>query len=256
MLPRFRRLAAHEIREKTPGSLVTIADVEAEEALMAALADLLPGSLVVGEEAVGADAAVLARLDEDGPVWVIDPVDGTINFAKSIPRFAMIVALVSGGQIQAGWIHDPVRNATIMASAGGGAWLAEAGQSRRLRCAPMPALPQARGAVAGRIGGHRRALDVLKDSGRVGTVHRVTCAGQEYFDLVEGRADFAAFGRVLPWDHAAGVLIHREAGGISGFLADANATPVPYTPRRQAGLFLLAPTDVAWREIREVFLAP
>lgn len=255
VLPRFRRLAAHEIREKTPGNLVTIADVEAEDALTAAFTGLLPGSLVVGEEAVSANAAILERLDEDRPVWVIDPVDGTINFAKSIPRFAMIVALVSKGEIQAGWIHDPVRNATVMARAGGGAWLTELGQSRQLHCAPMPPLAQARGAVAGRIDAQRRALDVLKSSGRVGALHRVSCGGQDYLDLVEGRVDFAAFGRVLPWDHAAGVLIHREAGGVSGFLAEENATPVPYTPRRQAGLLLLTPNDAAWREIREVFLA-
>jgi fructose-1,6-bisphosphatase/inositol monophosphatase family enzyme len=253
VLPRFRRLAAHEIREKTPGSLVTIADVEAEEALMSALADRVPGSLVVGEEAVGADAGVLGHLDEDHPVWVIDPVDGTDNFAKSIPRFCMIVALVAAGRVHAGWIHDPVRDATVMAAAGGGAWLHQAGERRRLRTAAMPALAEARGGAAGRVGRHR-ILEVLKASGQVGPVHRVSCAGQEYIDLVEHRLDFAAFGRILPWDHAAGVLIHHEAGGVGGFVDAGHADPVPYTPRRQDGALLMAPDLAAWTELRRILL--
>ncbi|MBV8535357.1 MAG: inositol monophosphatase, partial [Alphaproteobacteria bacterium] len=80
VLTRFRRLADHEIREKAPGNLVTIADTEAELALTSALMALLPGSLVVGEEAVALDPAVLDQLAGDEPVWIIDPVDGTMNF--------------------------------------------------------------------------------------------------------------------------------------------------------------------------------
>src|SRR5262249_31532208 len=94
ILPRFRKLAAHEIHEKAPGNLVTIADLEAERALTPALTALIPGSLVVGEEAVAHDPAILDRLAGDDPVWVVDPVDGTQNFTKAVPCFAVIVALV------------------------------------------------------------------------------------------------------------------------------------------------------------------
>lgn len=254
VLPRFRRLAEHEIREKTPGSLVTIADTESEAALMSALMNLLPGSLVVGEESVAADPAILDHLAGSAPVWIIDPVDGTINFAKSVPRFAIIVALVAGDALHAGWIHDPIRNATVMAAAGGGAWRLDAAGTQRIERTHMPALREARGAAAGRFGARGRAHDILKRGGRVGPLHRVTCAGLEYVDLVEGCLDFAAFGRTLPWDHAAGVLINREAGGVSGFVEAETAEPAPYSPRRQMGLLLHAPTRSGWAELRRSLL--
>jgi len=254
VLPRFRRLASHEIREKSPGNLVTIADTEAELALTSALMKLLPGSLVVGEEAVAEDPAILDRLAADDPVWIIDPVDGTMNFAKAIPRFAIIVALVSGGELRAGWIHDPVRNVTVMAEAGGGAWRLDAAGKHRLHRTAMPPLGNARGVVGGRFGARGRVQEILERSGQIGALHRVTCAGLEYADLVEGRVDFAAFSRILPWDHAAGVLIHREAGGTSGFVDDHAAGPVGYSVRRQAGLLLHAPTSTGWSELRDALM--
>jgi len=255
ILPRFQRLQAHEIREKSPGSLVTVADVESERALHTALTALLPGSLVLGEEAAAEDPAVFDHLAGDDPVWVIDPVDGTINFAKSVPRFAVIVALVAGGAVQAGWIHDPVRHATVMAEAGSGAWLSEQGGARRrLERKSMPPVKSARGAIAGRLPNRGRALDILKRSGRTGRLHRVTSAAHEYLDLVEGRVDYAAFGRTLPWDHAAGVLIHREAGGVAGFVDDDTMEPVPYSPRRQTGLLLLTPSRPEWAELRDILV--
>ncbi|WP_346198525.1 inositol monophosphatase family protein, partial [Couchioplanes caeruleus] len=70
VLPRWRRLTDSEIEEKSPGDLVTVADQESERALTAGLTALLPGSSVVGEEAVAADPSVLERLDDGGPVWL------------------------------------------------------------------------------------------------------------------------------------------------------------------------------------------
>lgn len=254
VLPRFRRLAQHEIREKSPGNLVTVADTEAELALTSALMKLLPGALVVGEEAVSADPAVLDQLAGNEPVWIIDPVDGTMNFAKAIPRFAVIIALVAGQELQAGWIHDPIRNATVMAQAGGGAWRLDATGKHRLDRTVLPPLKDARGVIGGRFGDRGRLHDILKRGGQVGPLHRVTCAGLEYVDLVEGRVDFAAFSRILPWDHAAGVLIHREAGGTSGFVEENTGDPVDYSVRRQAGVLLHAPTRSDWSQLRDAIL--
>ena len=118
----------------------------------------------------------------------------------------------------------------------------------------MPSLKDARGVVGGRFGERGRVHDILERGGHVGPLHRVTCAGLEYFDLVEGRVDFAAFSRILPWDHAAGVLIHREAGGTSGFVDDRTAEPVAYSVRRQAGLLLHAPTTSSWSQLRGALL--
>ena len=80
-MPRFKRLQADDIKEKSPGDLVTVADVETERALNRALADLLPGSTMVGEEAVSENPALLDALREDGACWLIDPIDGLVTRA-------------------------------------------------------------------------------------------------------------------------------------------------------------------------------
>src|SRR6185437_792815 len=98
VMPRFEKLESGDISEKGPGDLVTVADIAAEHRLTPALRGLLPGSLVVGEEAVAADPAVLALLDGDDYVWVVDPIDGTANFAAGIPLFAVMVALIRRGE--------------------------------------------------------------------------------------------------------------------------------------------------------------
>jgi fructose-1,6-bisphosphatase/inositol monophosphatase family enzyme len=255
ILPRFCRLADHEVHEKSPGSLVTIADLEAERALTPALAALLPGSLVVGEEAVAHDALVLDRLDGDAPVWIIDPVDGTMNFSKSNPRFCVLVALVQRGEVQAGWIHDPVRGATALAAPGRGAWLVGGdGTRHRLRRPDPPPLRQMRGGISGRIGERGRARDIVLRSGRLGPVEWINCAGQEYLDLIEGRLDYVIFGRTWPWDHAAGVIVYREAGGEAAYVDGPTPDQVPYSPLRRTGPLLIAPSPAVWRALREILM--
>lgn len=259
ILPRFCRLAAHEVHEKSPGSLVTVADLEAEKVLTPALAALLPGSLVVGEEAVAHDALVLDRLGGEAPVWIIDPVDGTMNFTKSNPRFCVLVALAQHGKVQAGWIHDPVRGATAFAAQGSGAWLVERdGAKRRLHRPDPPPLAKMRGGISGRIqakiGDRGRARDIVLRSGRLGPVEWINCAGQEYLDLIEGRLDYVIFGRTWPWDHAAGAIVYREAGGEVAYTDGVTPDEVPYSPLRRAGPLLIAPSSSRWREIREILM--
>ena len=95
LLPRFRNLSKDEIRPKRPGDVVTVADVAAEHLLAAGLARILPGVPVVGEEAVENDAGLLDLIARPGEAcWIVDPLDGTANFAAGRDRFAMIVCLV------------------------------------------------------------------------------------------------------------------------------------------------------------------
>ena len=122
-MPRFRKLEPGHVIEKAAGDLVTIADRAAEERLTAALHDLMPGSTVVGEEAVAADAALLDRLLGEQHVWIIDPIDGTTNFIEGRNEFAVMVCLARKGELVASWIHRPVTGATAIAEAGGGAWI-------------------------------------------------------------------------------------------------------------------------------------
>src|ERR1700722_2745637 len=122
IVPRFRMLAQEDIREKRPGDLVTIADLEAERRLIQGLEAAIPGSVALGEESVAADPAKLDLLGGAAPVWIIDPVDGTGNFAKGVARFAVIVAYVERGVTQAGWIYDPLGEVMVTARRGAGAW--------------------------------------------------------------------------------------------------------------------------------------
>ena len=82
IVPRFRALAHGDWREKGPGDIVTIADERTEAALAPRLQALLPGSVVLGEEAAAKDPSLFDLLSGDHPVWIIDPIDGTANFAE------------------------------------------------------------------------------------------------------------------------------------------------------------------------------
>lgn len=219
ILPRFRALKPGDVREKKPGDLVTIADERAEIMLTEHLPGFLPGSIVVGEEAVAADPSVLDRLNGSVPVWIIDPVDGTGNFAHGRPHFGVIVALVVEGQVNAGWIYEPFNDVMVMAEQGSGAWSG----SKQLKIGGPVPLSTVQGAAYGTT---RRGLlakgvpngELIKETGLFGDIVNQYSGATEYISLVEGRLHFSLHSRSFPWDHAAGVLITQEAGGVARFL--------------------------------------
>ena len=237
-MPRFGRLAAGDVQEKTPGDLVTAADTAVEARLSPILAGLIPGSLVVGEEATAADPSLLTRLKGDAPVWLIDPVDGTLNFAAGIPIFGTIVALVRGGEVLAGWIHDPLRERTLIAEAGGGAHV----EGQRVGVARPADVKRMSGNFAFHTGDREQAATLARNADKVASIITLRCAAADYFNLAEGRTHFALFNRTCPWDHAAGWLIHQEAGGHGRFL-DGRV----YEPLDIYGRLFLAPDEASWR---------
>jgi fructose-1,6-bisphosphatase/inositol monophosphatase family enzyme len=243
IVPRFRQLRDEEIREKKPGDFVTIADLETERRLTARLIDAAPGSVVLGEEAAAMAPALLDLLAADAPVWVIDPVDGTANFARGQPGFAVIVALIERAQVRAGWIYDPLGDVMVTAEQGAGAWSAE----RRLAVAPEPAPDRIVGAAYGRTTAGPRAAKMLGESGRVAAVRNLGCSALEYNEIALGRTQFSLHSRSLPWDHAAGMLIVNEAGGVARFL-DGTV----YDPRIADRAVLAAADDTAWTTVRDV----
>lgn len=245
IVPRFRTLAADDIREKKPGDLVTVADEATERALDQKLRDLLPGSVVVGEEAVARDASILGRIDEDAPAWIVDPVDGTANFAAGLPLFAVMVSLAHRGEAVAAWIHDPLTGATVTAQRGEGAWL----DGRRLAVAPSYDPASMSGAVSFRYGKRPLIRKIAGRTERVGSVFQLRCAGQEYLALARAQSHFSLYHRLMPWDHAAGQLIHREAGGYSARLDGSE-----YRPRHVDGGLLLAPDRDSWEAIHRVLV--
>lgn len=243
ILPRFRRLEEADVRMKGPGDIVTIADEAAERELTRRLTDLLPGSTVLGEEAYAADAKVLGRVFEEAPVWIVDPVDGTQNFASGKPVFAVMVALVSAGETLAGWIHDPIGGETATAAKGEGAWM---GGGRLQVAAPAP-LSESSGAIKNRFFDRRMRDQMEEKKGALRECFDLYCAGHEYLRLARGEAHFALYRRMMPWDHTPGVLIHREAGGYG-----ARLNGLPYSPTEIDGGLLLAPDRESWRALHEL----
>ncbi len=243
LLPRYGRLAAGDISEKAPGDFVTVADGAMERRLEAELGELSPSSLVVGEEGAFSDRGLLSRLGEAQSAWIIDPLDGTANFAGGLPMFAVIVAFAVHGKVAAAWIYDPLGDRMALAEIGAGAWMA--GKRMRVATAAEPA--RMRGVLNFRYGDRTIVTRMAARCHRLGPLITLGCAGQEYLALCSGKLHFAQYTRLLPWDHAAGSLLHREAGGHAA-LFDGGA----YTPVVNAGPYLLAPDRESWSEIRAI----
>ncbi|MFI6527031.1 inositol monophosphatase family protein [Streptomyces uncialis] len=214
--PRFRQLAMDEIVQKTgPHDLVTIADQLAEKHLTGALTALLPGSVVVGEEAVHADPSTYGALAGDAPVWIVDPVDGTRQFVHGDPGFCTLVALARHGELLASWTYAPVLGEMAVAVRGGGAFL---DGTRLTAGSPTPGtdLRVAMSHPDYTTPDQKRALLGLDSEG----VAARPCgsAGLEYLAIARGALDAVAFSWESAWDHAAGLLLVAEAGGTHATL--------------------------------------
>ena len=208
VMPRWRSLTADEVRTKAgPWDLVTDADVLAERRLTADLSALLDIP-VVGEEATAADASLLDLVGASEACWLVDPVDGTRNFVHGREDFACMVALVVGGRTEGAWITYPAVEREMHGANGVGTFLDGA-----RTMAPLPPDPLA---LRGALGARAFVNDpdaVYTAAGSVGPVRDIRfCAGWDYLDRVEGAKDYVLFTRTLPWDHAPGALLVREAG--------------------------------------------
>jgi fructose-1,6-bisphosphatase/inositol monophosphatase family enzyme len=249
ILPRFGRIADHEIVEKTPGEMVTSADRHSEEILSEGLAALLPGSRVVGEEACAENPALLERLDE-GLVWIVDPLDGTPNFAASKPPFGIIVALAESGRTVAGWLYDPLADRICFAFEGRGAWLSHGSRSPERLTVKVPNdRPVASLATQFMAPDIREAVILTaEESYDLRPIPR--CAAEHYPRLCLGENDVALFQRTLPWDHAAGALLLSEAGGHV-----ARWSGKPYIFHDDDAGILAATSEELWHDAARVLFA-
>lgn len=251
IMPRFRKLAAGEVREKAaPGDLVTEADEAAERFIFAELERAFPGALLVGEEAATRDPAVLARLADAELAFVIDPVDGTLNYASDLPLFAVMAAAVVQGETAAAVIHDPVLNDSALALRREGAWLeGSGGKSRDLRVAGPVAVADMNGMASWQYFPEPMRSALPARFPAFASVASLRCCGQEYRLAAAGRCDYLLYGGLNPWDHAPGVLLFGEAGGHARML-DGSL----YRPGTPSTGLLCAPDGDSWRSIRAVLV--
>ncbi len=252
VLPRWRNLAAGDIAQKTgPDDIVTVADKAAEVALSARLLALLPGSAVIGEEAVSADPAVLGRFASTGPIWVIDPIDGTSAFAAGASEFAVMVALVENGRPAAGWILAPALGLMTYGSQAGGAFQSRDGGAVTLLAAPE--VPPRIGDMVGLLGRRNitegRRAELAAKEPYFKALDGVACAGIDYPRIVRGEAHFALYNKSEPWDHLPGLGI-LAAHGVHAAKFDGS----PYRPGDNTGGLLVAPNAAAFADIRQALL--
>jgi fructose-1,6-bisphosphatase/inositol monophosphatase family enzyme len=248
VLPRWRRVAPIEVAAKSgPQDLVTEADTASEAALTAAIRASF-GWDVVGEESVSADATVLDRLSRPGRVVVVDPIDGTWMYAKGQAGFGMILSVVDDGQVVFGLHMDPVPDDWVWAGLGQGAhWARPDGATKVLRVGPDRPVGQMTGfytpnlfperfraGLAGLIPGFARAMSLR-------------CAAHEYRMIAEGHADFALMATMNAWDHAAGMLLVAEAGGVARLVDGRD-----YAPALRQGYPLTAATEAGWRRLADL----
>ena len=239
ILPRYRKLAEHEITAKAADDVVTVADHESEAMLSDGLARIadLP---VVGEEASFADASVQDRLS--GDCWIVDPLDGTRNFAAGRPPFGILVAMATGGEAHTGWIYDCLSDRLCIAHRGMGAFVdgekvaaRPTGENPPVAAVSLIFMdPARREAVKAAIADYRQ-VDVPY------------CAAEQYPRLALGVNDVSIFERTLAWDHAAGVLWLNEAGGKA---ARFDGSPYRVDEWERKGL-IGAATPALWEAMAE-----
>ncbi len=251
ILPRFRTLEPGDIATKSrPDDLVTIADREAERRLTDAAADILPGTVVVGEEAVADNPGLRDAIADAETCLIIDPVDGTWNFAHGLATFGVILSFAEKGQTTWGLIYDPIGDDWVVARRGQGAdFVKPDGTTTRLRFkdAPPPKINSAMGYVHSYLfeGDERHRLFSILP--RFHKTDALRCSAHEYRVLAQGAVDFCLSPVLNPWDHAAGCLAAEEAGGVARLLDGT-----PYAPTIKNGRLLVARSEQTWAEIAKV----
>jgi len=195
-----------DVSQKAPGDWVTRFDREVEEQLRQALRHVLPQGRFVGEEGGGELT--------DEPTWLVDPIDGTANFARGYPQYAVSIALCVGREPVLGVIVDPSRDEVFTAAAGLGARL----NGQRITCAQNHPPGQCLVATVFPKPGAPFMDDYLAEFSRVlknfGQVRRSGAMALELAYVAAGRADAFWERGMGAWDAAAGAVLLREAGAV------------------------------------------
>jgi myo-inositol-1(or 4)-monophosphatase len=229
LLPRFGLVERHL---KLDGSIVTDADHASQAGLQAVLTRRWPGYGMLAEESTPEEQA--RQLAEGGGgLWVVDPLDGTSNFAAGLPYFAVSVALVAGGETLLGVVYDPVRDEWFGAARGGGAYRNGA------PLPPPPPPPPMRSALA--VVDFKRLppelATRLATAPPYGSQRSLGAVALDWCWLAAGRFHLYLHGRQRLWDYAAGELVLREAGGLGCTLEGGAAPRASLTPRSAVGAF-------------------
>ncbi|MCM5704264.1 inositol monophosphatase family protein [Larsenimonas salina] len=247
IMPRFRSLRADQIREKSSlFDLVTEGDEAAERLITSEVCARFPEAIVIGEEATAKDETLLERIDEAALAVIVDPIDGTKNFASDLPLFGVMAAVTQFGEVVASAILDPICNDIAYAVKGEGAWLEyQDGSTRELKVAEPAPVDQMVGFLSTGSLLEPQRSQVNGRFSRFGMVQLLRCAAHDYRQAAQGFSHVLFYNKLMPWDHAAGWLLHQEAGGFS-----AHLDGTPYRPSQRTGGLLCAPNQASWEAAR------
>lgn len=227
ILPRFRNLEAGAVDAKAnPDDLVTIADRLSEASISAAVARILPDAEIIGEEAVAENPALLDRIGLAETAVIVDPIDGTWNFAKGLGVFGVLLAVTHRGETVFGLLYDPLNDDWVMAIRGGGTWFCTPSGTRRQVRLDAPQGPtDFAGFGAPWLLPERQRERFQLFLLRQGRTADLRCACHAYRTFCFGNGRFSLDFKLMPWDHAAGVLAVSEAGGAVGLLDGRDYAP-------------------------------
>ncbi|WFU49234.1 inositol monophosphatase family protein [Sinorhizobium terangae] len=251
ILPRFRNLGSGDVRMKSEAiDLVTEGDEAAERLIKAGIGAIAPGAVFIGEESVAADPALLDKLAGADLAIVVDPIDGTFNFAAGLPLFGVMASVVAKGETVAGIIYDPLGNDWVIAEKGAGAWLCrpDGSQEKLAVTAGVPLEAMVGGASTAFYKEDDRRI-VMGNLAKVRIATSYRCAAHEYRAFAGGHLHFLMYQKLMPWDHLAGTLIAEEAGAYAARFDGSR-----YLPAHTNGGLLLATDKESWDALRrEVF---
>ncbi len=251
IMPRFGSLTTGQVREKSSRfDVVTDADEAAERVISSALEAAYPGAAIVGEEAASKDRSLLESIGTADLAFVLDPLDGTKNFASGVPLFGVMAAGIRRGEVVLAAIHDPVCRNTAFALRGEGAWLqGEDGARVDLKVAGAVPVGQME-AVLGTNFLPQPMRDLVNgNAARLALSSWLRCSAHEYRMAAAGHCHLLFYNKLMPWDHAPGWLLHREAGGHS-----AHFDGTPYLPTHLTGGLICTPDESSWRAARQALL--
>ncbi|TWU47077.1 inositol monophosphatase family protein [Rubripirellula reticaptiva] len=203
------------VREKAPKDLVTDADLASQKAVRSILMDAFGSYAFVGEEEGENDPpATVRRGDADAPpCWVVDPLDGTVNYVHRLQSFAVSIGLYAGGKMQLGVILDPVANELFTAIDGQGAQcngkaIKASGCKELSDSLVACSFPAGVKAADPEVAKFLRVLEQCRSLRRLGSCALNMCY------VASGRLDSYWATSVASWDAAAGIVIAREAGAV------------------------------------------
>ncbi|MBN1591093.1 MAG: inositol monophosphatase [Pirellulales bacterium] len=244
----IERLGSAHVWQKSPADLVTDADLASQEIVTRILRQAFPAHEVLGEEDVGDEAGETSGKLEAEFCWVLDPLDGTTNFAHGVPHFSVSLALLHRGEPLVGSVFDPLRDELFSAVAGRGASL----NGKHIRTSNVATASEAVAAIGFPPGVNENSPDLkafLRAIPRFQALRRTGSAALNLAYVAMGRYDASWSYSTRIWDMAAGVLLVRESDGTV-------CSPKGEDLDLRSGQFLVSATGKLNQEIQLLLNTP